>query len=166
MAAESNAKRTHTHTGARRAVVVGGTGAVGLRVLSTLLSSPEWTKVCGLGGVVVCDVVVCGVVVWCVVCRVMWWCVLCGVRYVVCDVCVVRCVCDCAAQVTTIGRREVPVGENGKEKLTQHVIDMDHLADRPELWQDHDVVFCCLGTTRGQVLRMFEPHTVNVMYIH
>lgn len=79
-----------------RALVVGGTGAVGKQLVSELLQSRSFSK------------------------------------------------------VTTIGRREVPIPDNipNKEKLEQHVVDMNNLSNSKAVFANHDVAFCCLGTTR------------------
>jgi len=46
--------------------------------------------------------------------------------------------------------------EGGGEKLHQHVINMDEMATTHKaIWNDHDAVFCCLGTTRSQVSSLF-----------
>jgi iron-sulfur cluster repair protein YtfE (RIC family) len=33
-------------------------------------------------------------------------------------------------------------------KLEQIVLDMDHIEEKKDLFNNHDVSFCCLGTTR------------------
>ena len=70
------------------------------------------------------------------------------------------------SKVTSIGRRPLSsnqLGGEGKEdggvggkvqvvgKLIHHTINMDRLRESQELMKDHDVLFCCLGTTRNQV---------------
>jgi len=91
MAAEPQQEPAHL-----RALIIGGTGAVGKQLVNELLKSNSFSK------------------------------------------------------VTTIGRREVAVPENipNKEKLEQHVIDMNKLSESKDVFANHDVAFCCLGTTR------------------
>lgn len=52
--------------------------------------------------------------------------------------------------IVTVGRREFPVPEDApnKDKLIQHVVDMEKLDDRKDLFEGHNATFCCLGTTR------------------
>eukprot|EP01116_Phalansterium_solitarium_P009017 TRINITY_DN23009_c0_g1_i1.p1 TRINITY_DN23009_c0_g1~~TRINITY_DN23009_c0_g1_i1.p1 ORF type:complete len:233 (-),score=57.03 TRINITY_DN23009_c0_g1_i1:65-763(-) len=56
------------------------------------------------------------------------------------------------SRVTTIGRRPVPTEELSDKagKLVQHTVDMDRVEEQKQLWDNHDVAFCCLGTTRSQ----------------
>jgi hypothetical protein len=37
----------------------------------------------------------------------------------------------------------------GHAKLTHHIVDFDQLETSSEHWAGHDIVFHCLGTTRG-----------------
>ena len=56
------------------------------------------------------------------------------------------------ASVTTIGRRKVPLDDVDaavqERKLKQVLVDMDELG-ASDAWQNQDVAFCALGTTRG-----------------
>lgn len=49
-------------------------------------------------------------------------------------------------RVTVLARRDLPLAH---PKLTQRLVDFDHLAQLADVPRVHDV-FCCLGTTMKQ----------------
>ncbi|XP_002742403.1 protein HTATIP2-like [Saccoglossus kowalevskii] len=54
------------------------------------------------------------------------------------------------SKVTLLGRRVVEYEDEKLKSLEQKVVDFDKLDEYEDLFKDHDVGFCCLGTTRGK----------------
>ena len=80
-------------------------------------------------------------------------------------------------RVTTFGRRELPKTNNeyGKvdstedtSKLQHHIVNFDKLNENDDktisLFKDHDVVFNCIGTTRGQAGGADPFYKIEVEY--
>ena len=60
-------------------------------------------------------------------------------------------VSDLISKVIMINRREIEVPEGpGKEKIEQKLVDFDKLDDNKEAFNEAEIAFCCLGTTRGK----------------
>lgn len=54
------------------------------------------------------------------------------------------------SKVTVIGRRKLTFDEEAYKNVNQEVVDFEKLDDYVSAFKDHDVGFCCLGTTRGK----------------
>ncbi|XP_036076399.1 oxidoreductase HTATIP2 isoform X1 [Rousettus aegyptiacus] len=54
------------------------------------------------------------------------------------------------SKVTVIGRRKLTFNEEAYKNVNQEVVDFEKLDDYVSAFKDHDVGFCCLGTTRGK----------------
>ncbi|XP_039721523.1 protein HTATIP2 isoform X2 [Pteropus medius] len=52
------------------------------------------------------------------------------------------------SKVTVIGRRKLTFNEEAYKNVNQEVVDFEKLDDYVSAFQDHDVGFCCLGTTK------------------
>eukprot|EP00093_Oithona_nana_P001102 01102.XXX_964_215_1 [CDS] Oithona nana genome sequencing. len=60
-------------------------------------------------------------------------------------------VSDLISKIIMINRREIEVPEGtGKEKIEQKLVDFDKLDDNKEAFNEAEIAFCCLGTTRGK----------------
>jgi uncharacterized protein YbjT (DUF2867 family) len=64
-------------------------------------------------------------------------------------------------RVTVLGRRELPLAH---AKLTQRLVDFDHLAQLADFPRVHDV-FCCLGTTMKQAGSADAFRKVDLTYV-
>jgi uncharacterized protein YbjT (DUF2867 family) len=64
-------------------------------------------------------------------------------------------------RVTVLARRELPLAH---AKLTQRLVDFDHLAQLADFPRVHDV-FCCLGTTRKQAGSADAFRKVDLTYV-
>ena len=50
-----------------------------------------------------------------------------------------------------VTRREVEVPDgDGKDKVEQKIVDFDKLDEHKEAFNEAQIAFCCLGTTRGK----------------
>jgi len=78
-----------------RAIVIGGTGAVGKELVNTLIQCPAYVK------------------------------------------------------VTLLVRKFLPI-EDPTKKISQQIVDFDNLENYSGIFQDHDLIFSCFGTTRAQ----------------
>jgi len=60
--------------------------------------------------------------------------------------------CPKYSRITTLGRKELQLTEEAKKsgKIEQHVIDMEKLENCKKEVANHEVAFCCLGTTRKE----------------
>lgn len=55
------------------------------------------------------------------------------------------------SKVVMINRREVEISDgDGKDKIEQKIVDYDKLDDSKEAFDNVDIAFCCLGTTRAK----------------
>jgi len=75
---------------------------------------------------------------------------------------------DSFSHVTTLGRKEVPLSEElaKNPKLSQKVVNMDKLSESKQEFENKDVAFCCLGTTRkdagsAEAFRKIDLHLVT-----
>lgn len=58
---------------------------------------------------------------------------------------------DNVNKIIMVTRRQIDLNEGpGKEKIQQKVVDFDQLDDFRDVFENIDVAFCCLGTTRGK----------------
>jgi uncharacterized protein YbjT (DUF2867 family) len=64
-------------------------------------------------------------------------------------------------RVTVLARRELPLAH---AKLTQHLVDFEHLAQLADVPRVHDV-FCCLGTTIKQAGSADAFRKVDLTYV-
>ncbi len=64
-------------------------------------------------------------------------------------------------RVTTLARRELPLAH---PKLTQRLVDFEHLAQLADFPRVHDV-FCCLGTTMKQAGSADAFRKVDLTYV-
>mmetsp|Transcript_12588 Transcript_12588/g.17422 ORF Transcript_12588/g.17422 Transcript_12588/m.17422 type:complete len:228 (+) Transcript_12588:106-789(+) len=70
------------------------------------------------------------------------------------------------SSITTIGRREVPLKEDvPRDKVVQKVIDMDKMSEHKNDFDNHDVAFCCLGTTRADAGSAEAFRKVDLEYV-
>lgn len=65
-------------------------------------------------------------------------------------------------KVVALGRRKLPVEH---QKLEQHIVDFDRLADYSQMVQGRDV-FCCLGTTIKKAGSQEAFRRVDFTYTH
>uniref|UniRef100_A0A3Q2CF17 Protein HTATIP2 n=1 Tax=Cyprinodon variegatus TaxID=28743 RepID=A0A3Q2CF17_CYPVA len=54
------------------------------------------------------------------------------------------------SKITLIGRRQLTFEGKEYENLVQEVVDFEKLDDFAAAFKDHDVGYCCLGTTRAK----------------
>ncbi|XP_078540350.1 protein HTATIP2 isoform X1 [Lissotriton helveticus] len=54
------------------------------------------------------------------------------------------------SKVTTIGRRKLDFEDDSYKDVVQEVVDFEKLDEYSSVFQDHDVGFCCLGTTKAK----------------
>jgi len=52
--------------------------------------------------------------------------------------------------VVMIGRRNVEYKDESFHRGVQKIVDFEKLDEHEDAFKDLDVVFCCLGTTRGK----------------
>ena len=57
---------------------------------------------------------------------------------------------DIFKSTTLIGRRIVNFTEDYYQKGIQKVIDFDKMSENEDAFKNLDVLYCCLGTTRGK----------------
>ena len=58
---------------------------------------------------------------------------------------------DLISKIIMLNRREIELPEgNGKEKVQQKLVDFDKLDENKEAFNEAEIAFCCLGTTRGK----------------
>jgi oxidoreductase len=57
---------------------------------------------------------------------------------------------DIFKSTTLIGRRTVNFTEDYYKNSIQKVIDFDKMSENEDAFKDLDVLYCCLGTTRGK----------------
>ncbi|CAG2204982.1 HTATIP2 [Mytilus edulis] len=53
-------------------------------------------------------------------------------------------------KIVLIGRREVQMDKDLGPEFEQKVVDFDRLTEHKDTFQDLDIGFCCLGTTKGK----------------
>uniref|UniRef100_A0A5F8GX66 HIV-1 Tat interactive protein 2 n=1 Tax=Monodelphis domestica TaxID=13616 RepID=A0A5F8GX66_MONDO len=54
------------------------------------------------------------------------------------------------SKITLIGRRKIEFEEEAYKNVHQEVVDFEKLDEYASSFQDYDVGFCCLGTTRSK----------------
>uniref|UniRef100_UPI00398EC5BC oxidoreductase HTATIP2 n=1 Tax=Pristiophorus japonicus TaxID=55135 RepID=UPI00398EC5BC len=54
------------------------------------------------------------------------------------------------SKVTLIGRRKLTFEDEAYENVIQEIVDFEKLDEYASAFQNHDVGFCCLGTTRAK----------------
>ena len=55
------------------------------------------------------------------------------------------------SKIVMVTRREIEVPDgDGKDKVEQKIVDFDKLDEHKEAFNEAQIAFCCLGTTRGK----------------
>jgi hypothetical protein len=71
---------------------------------------------------------------------------------------------DIFKTTTLIGRRIVNFTEDYYQKGIQKVIDFDKMSENEDAFKNLDVLYCCLGTTRGKSGAVFKFYFRNSFY--
>ena len=60
-------------------------------------------------------------------------------------------VSDLISKIVMLNRRQVELPEGpGSEKVEQKIVDFDKLDEHKEAFNEGEIAFCCLGTTRAK----------------